>query len=147
MKDSFFSAETIINVEFYDVDSMRVVWHGNYIKFMEQARCALLERLNCGYLEMERIKCLFPLTDLRIKYIRSFRYGERVRAVAHLTEYETCFKIRYEFFNADTGELATKAESTQMAVDAETGESQFSTPRVFVERIERIIAEKNQRES
>ena len=32
--------ETIeFQIEFYDVDSMQVAWHGNYAKFMEVARC------------------------------------------------------------------------------------------------------------
>ena len=37
--------ETVdFQVEFYDVDSMQVAWHGNYVKFMEVARCALLKK-------------------------------------------------------------------------------------------------------
>ena len=31
-------------VQFYDCDPMGVVWHGNYLRFMEQARFALIER-------------------------------------------------------------------------------------------------------
>ena len=27
-----------LRVPFYDVDSMRVVYHGNYIKYLEEAR-------------------------------------------------------------------------------------------------------------
>jgi len=34
-------AEVELTVEFFDVDSMQVVWHGNYLKYMERARCAL----------------------------------------------------------------------------------------------------------
>ena len=29
-------AEVEFNVEFYDVDSMDVVWHGNYVKYCLQ---------------------------------------------------------------------------------------------------------------
>ena len=32
-----------ITVEFYDLDPMNVVWHGNYVKYLEKARCDLLE--------------------------------------------------------------------------------------------------------
>ncbi|MBQ2464452.1 MAG: hypothetical protein II507_05635 [Treponema sp.] len=39
------SEEIVFNVEFYDVDSMRIVWHGNYVKYMEASRCALLNKI------------------------------------------------------------------------------------------------------
>ena len=113
--------EIIFPVEFYDVDSMRIVWHGNYVKYMEKARCALLDKIGYGYLVMAASGFSFPIVDVRVKYVRSLRFGERVRAVASLSEYEACIKIKFEFYNADTGELTTKAESTQMCVNMETG--------------------------
>ncbi len=133
------SAEVVFPVEFYDVDSMKVVWHGNYLKYMEKARCALLDKIGFGYLVMEKEKFAFPVTDVKIKYIKSLRFGEKVRAVAKLDEYENCIKIKYEFYNAETGELTTKAQSTQMAVNMETGESQFVCPQVFVQNVEKIL--------
>ena len=126
-------------VEFYDVDAMRIVWHGNYVKYMEKARCALLDRIGFGYLEMARSGYSFPIVDVRIKYSRSLRFGERVRAVATLAEYEACIKIKFEFYNADTGELTTRAESTQMAVSDESGESCFITPQPFRDKVEALL--------
>ena len=43
------SEEIVFNVEFYDVDSMRIVWHGNYVKYMEASRCALLNKIGYNY--------------------------------------------------------------------------------------------------
>lgn len=128
-------------VEFYDVDSMLIVWHGNYVKYMEKARCALLDKIGYGYLVMAASGYSFPIVDIRIKYVRSLHFGEHVRAVAQLAEYETCIKIRFEFYNAESGELTTKAESTQMAVDLKTGESSFSTPREFQDKVEARLKE------
>jgi acyl-CoA thioester hydrolase len=39
------TAETEFTVEFYDVDSMEIVWHGNYVKYLEKARCVLLDHI------------------------------------------------------------------------------------------------------
>jgi acyl-CoA thioester hydrolase len=33
--------DTEILVPFFDVDTMNVVWHGHYVKYLEVARCAL----------------------------------------------------------------------------------------------------------
>ena len=46
-------ASVEFRVEFYDVDSMGVVWHGNYVKYMELGRCALLDKIGYGYNEMK----------------------------------------------------------------------------------------------
>ena len=138
MSNNQVTAEIRFKIEFYDVDSMRVVWHGNYVKYMEKARCALLDKIGFGYLTMVEEGYLFPVTDIKLKYIRSLKFGETARAVATLVEYENCIKIKYEIYNANTGVLTTKAESTQMAVDMKTGESCFVCPDSLIKKVEEI---------
>lgn len=41
-----------IEVPFFDVDSMHIVWHGNYVKYLETARCAFLSAIGYDYNEM-----------------------------------------------------------------------------------------------
>jgi len=135
------SVEIEFAVEFYDADPMRIVWHGNYIKYFEKARCALLNRIGYNYIQMEETGFQFPVTSISAKYVGSFRFGERVRALAILDEYENCLKIRYELRDAATGELRTKGNSTQMAVNAATGESCFLCPKIFIDRVESLLKE------
>jgi len=136
------SAEIEFDVEFYDVDSMRIVWHGNYIKYFEKARCALLEKISYGYCEMEESGWIFPVTKISVKFINSLYFRDRVRAKAVLTEYENCIKIRYELYNAKTGQICTKGDSTQMAVNLATGESSLICPPVFTGKIDALLREK-----
>ena len=117
------SAEIEFTVEFYDVDSMNIVYHGNYFKYFEKARCALLAKIGYGYLDMKESGWAFPVTSISAKYISPFGFLDRIRAKAVLTEYENCIKIRYELYNAKTDKLCTKGESTQMAVNISSGES------------------------
>jgi acyl-CoA thioester hydrolase len=133
------SAEIDFTVEFYDVDPMCIVWHGNYIKYFEKARCALLNKIGYNYLHMEESGYQFPVTSISVKYVGPFRFGERVRARAVLEEYENCIKIRYELCDAATGELRTKGNSTQMAINIVTGESCFVCPPIFVGRVEALL--------
>jgi acyl-CoA thioester hydrolase len=135
------SAEIEFNVEFYDVDSMRIVWHGNYVKYIENVRCALLEKIGYNYSDMEKSGWLFPVAGISVKYVSSLRFRDRVRARALLTEYESCIKIKYELYNAVTGQLCTKAESTQMAVNIATGESSMVCPPVFIGKVEALLKE------
>ncbi|MGE8385221.1 MAG: acyl-CoA thioesterase, partial [Pseudomonas putida] len=43
--ESLLQAEVEVLVPFFDVDMMEVVWHGHYVKYLEVARCALLDKL------------------------------------------------------------------------------------------------------
>jgi acyl-CoA thioester hydrolase len=135
------TAELEFNVEFYDLDPMQVVWHGNYVKYFEKARCALLDKIGYGYLAMRDSGFAFPVTSVSVKYINPFRMGDRVRARAALGEYENCIKIRYELFNARTGERCTRGESTQMAYDIAAEASRFSCPRIFIDKVEAMLNE------
>jgi acyl-CoA thioester hydrolase len=132
------NAEIEFRVEFYDVDSMRIVWHGNYIKYFEKARCALLDKIGYNYNDTEKSGWAFPVTGISAKYINSLHFLDRVRAKAILTEYENCIKIKYELYNAETGQLCTKGDSTQMAINMLTGESSMVCPPVFTDKVEGI---------
>lgn len=128
--------ETVeFDIEFYDVDSMQVAWHGNYVKFMEVARCALLKKIKYDYFEMEKSGYAWPVVDLHIKYMRPMIFMQRIRCEVTLVEFEIGMKLSYKFFDAQTGALMTKAESTQMAVDMKTRESLFGSPKCFVELV------------
>ncbi len=130
--------EKEFTVEFYDVDSMNVAWHGNYVKFMEVGRCALLDAIGYGYKEMVRDGYAFPVVTLNLKYIRSLYFGEKAVIKSYLIEYENRLKIKYEIFNSK-GELTTRAESVQMALDIEKNESCFVCPETMIKKVESYI--------
>lgn len=141
MKDKYFvSEETIITAEFFDVDAMNIVWHGNYVKFMEIARCRLLNKIGYGYKEMVKEGFVYPVTGINLKYIRSVYFEDNITVKTYLTEYENCIKIKYEIYN-EKNELCTKAESTQMCMNSKTNESLFVSSPWLIQRVEKYISE------
>ncbi|MCL2012844.1 MAG: acyl-CoA thioesterase [Cystobacterineae bacterium] len=129
------SAEIEFSVEFYEVDMMEIVWHGNYAKYLEQVRCALLDDIGYGYLAMRDSGFVFPVTNLSLKFIRPLRFGDKARAKAVLEEYENRLRISYELFNAQ-GELAAKGVTTQMAFELSKNESRFVCPPLLIQKVE-----------
>jgi acyl-CoA thioester hydrolase len=119
---------------------MRIVWHGNYINYFERARCALLDKIGYNYIAMEESGYIFPVTEVKVKYVRSLRFGDYCRAKATLVEYENMIKINFELFNTETGELTTKGTVSQMCIDAKTGETQFVCPKIWTEKVEGFLA-------
>ena len=127
-------------VPFYDVDSMRVVWHGNYVKYFEEARCAFFESLGMTYLEMEEAGFLLPVVSLEIKYIRSCVFGQHVGIdVALDDDYENLLKLRYTVVDLKTGTKLCKGVTRQAAIDRETRELLFELPPKFVERLRKAL--------
>ena len=134
------SAEIRMKAQFYDLDPMQVVWHGNYPRFLEEARCALLDRIGYNYPEMEASGYLWPIVDLRIKYVRAIRFGHEIRVVATLAEYENRLCIDYRILDAASGEVLTKARTTQLAVKAASGELCLESPPALVERVRGMLS-------
>ncbi|HZD20697.1 MAG TPA: thioesterase family protein [Burkholderiales bacterium] len=129
------SAEVVIEVPFFDVDPMHVVWHGHYVKYVEQARCALLRRLDYDYPAMQASGYLWPVVELYLKYVNAARYGQQLRARALLLEYENRLKIGYLLTDAASGQRLTKGHSVQVAVSAATHELQFVSPAVLLDKV------------
>ncbi|RZA14634.1 MAG: acyl-CoA thioesterase [Lysobacteraceae bacterium] len=121
---------------FHDLDPMGVVWHGHYLKYLELARCALLQGFDYDYPQMQASGYLWPIVDLRTKYLRPARYGQRLLVRAELTEWDLRMRIDYLVKDADTGEKLTRAHTIQVAVDANTGEMCYSTPDVLRQRLQ-----------
>lgn len=136
------SAETEIHIPFYDLDPMQIVWHGNYFKYFELARCAVLDRIRYGYSEMLDSGYTWPLIEANARFVRPARLGQRVVCRAEIVEYENRLKICYEIRCRTTNERLTKGYSVQVAVNARTGEMMLASPQVMLDRV-RIFHEEN----
>jgi acyl-CoA thioester hydrolase len=133
------SAEIAVVAQFYDLDPMKVVWHGNYARYLEQARCALLEKLHYSYPEMEQSGYVWPIVDLRVKYVRPVRYSQRIRVEARLVEYENRLKIEYVCRDDTSGEIVTKAHTIQLAVKIDTQELRLESPAVLLDKVREAL--------
>lgn len=130
------TAEVIVEVPFHDVDVMGVAWHGHYVKYFEAARGALLRTIDYDYPQMRESGYLWPVVECQLKYVGPARYGQQLRVRARLLEYENRLKIAYEIVDAVSGARLTRGHTTQVAVEAASGELQFVSPAALLERIE-----------
>ncbi|MBR0317931.1 MAG: acyl-CoA thioesterase [Spirochaetia bacterium] len=132
-------ASVEFKVEFYDVDAMGVVWHGNYVKYMELGRCALLDKIGYGYNEMKESNYAFPVASLKLKYIKPLMFKQTAIIKAVLSEYENRIKIEYLIYDKESGELVTKGESIQMALNMKTLTTSFQCPECFIKKVEALL--------
>lgn len=129
-------AETRIQIPFYDLDPMGVVWHGNYLKYTEIARANLMDKIGYSYLEMKEDNVVYPIAKMDLKYIKSAILNQKLILHAELTEYEPAIKVSYTFIDEDTNEIIFKANSMQICVDVNTNESIYIAPERLKKGVE-----------
>jgi len=128
-----------IEVPFFDVDSMYVAWHGHYVKYFEIARCALLEKINYDYAEMEKSGYAWPVVDLRIKYVKPVKFKQKIIVNASLVEYENRIKIEYLITDKESNKRLTKGYTIQAAVDMKNNTLCYQSPAILLKRLSNIL--------
>jgi acyl-CoA thioester hydrolase len=122
--------ELAVPVQFSDLDPMRRVWHGHYLRYCEAAREAYCASRGLSYQRMEELGCQAPIVRLQIEYLAPARLGEVLRVrIAHLPGSEPGLQLRYEIHGpaAGGGRLLLVAESMQVFIDA-AGEAPLEPP-------------------
>ena len=123
-------------IPFYDVDPMRVVWHGNYVKYLEDARCAFLAEKNLTYQDMEDMGYAFPIVEMKIKYIRPCLFEQKIDICTMLVAYDNFLTFKYEIQDAQTHQKLCTAETKQMCISIETKETLFEIPEIIQKKLE-----------
>jgi acyl-CoA thioester hydrolase len=139
-KRGLLSTEVHITVPFYDVDSMDVAWHGNYAKYMEDARFALLRSIGHDYTDMKNDGYVWPVIDMHIRYAQPARFGQRISVRADLVEWENRLVVNYLISDAESGTRLTRASTTQVAVLIATHEMQLVSPPGFTSAVQAALS-------
>lgn len=127
-----------VTVPFQDADPTGVAWHGNYFRYYDTARVALLARLGFGYRAMARQGQIWPIVDTRVRYLKSIAFGASVNVYAQIVEWEFRLRIYYRITRAD-GTLVNEAYTVQVPTNARTEALIIGAPAQLVQRIEGLI--------
>lgn len=128
-----FTNKTEVPIRFSEVDSLRVVWHGHYIKFFEDGREAFGREHGLTYLDVYDADGLaVPIVDVQAQYKRPLEYGDS--AVIETTFINSpAAKIIFDFkiYSAKHGYLACEGQTTQVFMNPVTKELYITNPPYF----------------
>lgn len=130
-----FKTEMKLTVQFYDLDPINVVWHGNYLKYLESARCDLLKKIGYDYDNMRADGVLYPIAKMDLKYIKPCKFNQVLFLETIVEELEPALIIKYNIFDEESGEKVFSAKSMQICVDIKTGESIYSAPEGLKQKL------------
>jgi len=121
------TAQVVRPVFFSDVDPMGIVWFGRYPLFLECGGGMLSRATGLSYEALNNAGLLAPIARLEIEYIRPLRLGEEVTVVAAMI-WTGSAKMAIEYDLIADGNLRARAATTQLFVDATTGQPHWVTP-------------------
>jgi len=104
-----------IRVRFNEVDSMKVVWHGHYLKYFEDGREAFGEQYKNGYLDFYENDILVPLVGIEVNFKKFLKCGENAIVETKFINTKAA-KLLYEYtiYNSKTKEVVATGKSTQV---------------------------------
>ena len=133
-----FESSYEIKVSFEDIDMMNIVWHGNYMRYLEQARCDLFDKLGYTYMDMKEDGFAYPVAKMKVKYIKPAEFNDALLIKSEIIALEPSLDIKYVIFNKKTEEKIFEAKTMQIAVDINSRKSLYTPPERLEEAIRRV---------
>ncbi|MCQ2210165.1 MAG: acyl-CoA thioesterase [Paludibacteraceae bacterium] len=123
--------KTEVKIRFCEVDSIKVVWHGNYVKYMEDGRENFGEEFGLEYLTMFNNGFTAPVVDMKLQFKQSISVGESIIVE---TTYRPCRSAKlifdYIIYKKSDMSVVLTAETTQVFMSV-NGELQVTNPEFF----------------
>ena len=117
---SIFESLLEIKIPFHDLDPMNIVWHGNYIKYLEQASCEMFNEIGYTYYDMKNDNYAYPIAKMNTKYIQPLEFNQEVIIKTCLEELEPAIRIKYTIYDKNSKTKVFEAETMQIGVNLQT---------------------------
>ena len=99
-------------INYYETDKMGVVHHSNYIRFLEEARCTMLNNLGYSYGRMEDEGIMIPVLEVNCKYKYHVTAFDTILIDVKIVEFNGVkMRVKYIVTNKANGNLVMEAET------------------------------------
>jgi len=122
-------------INYYETDAMGVVHHSNYIRFLEEARCYLLDKAGISYKKIEDEGIMIPVLEVNCKYKHPAKYGDTIIVDVEMCELKGVrMIINYTITNKITGDLIVEAQTKHCFTD-------FNLKPIILKKVKPEISE------
>ncbi len=116
LKEASLINRTTIRVRFSEVDSMRIVWHGEYIRYFEDGRESFGRQFSgLGYMEMHEAGYFVPMVHVEVDFKSPLAVGDTVIIETRYINSEAakiCFQ--YVLYRESDMQVVATGESMQV---------------------------------
>lgn len=99
-------------VNYYETDRMGVVHHSNYIRYLEEARCAFLEKIGLPFAYLEENGITIPVLGVNVEYKFHVTFSDIVEIHVYIKDYNGVrMNIGYEILEKETKKKVLSGET------------------------------------
>lgn len=105
-------------INYYETDRMGIVHHSNYIRFLEEARCAWLEKAGMPFALLEENGITIPVLGVNVTYKNHVTFGDTIQIHIFVKEYSGVrMTIGYNVEEKETGKTVLTGETKHCFTD------------------------------
>jgi acyl-CoA thioester hydrolase len=111
---------------------MKIVWHGNYIKYFEDGRESFGAKFQLGYLDVYKHNVMIPIVKVQCDFKKPLTYGDTAIVETRFVTSEAA-KILFEYtiYRKSDNEVMATGSSMQVFLTPE-GELLLTAPEFFI---------------
>ena len=113
---------TTIKVRFSEIDSMQIVWHGEYVRYFEDGREAFGKRYGLDYMSIYREGYVVPIVDLTCQFKQPLSFGEEAAKIL----------FEYTIYRASDQNIVATGTTTQVFLNTNR-ELELVNPAFYIE--------------
>lgn len=99
-------------INYYETDRMGVVHHSNYIRFLEEARCAMLEFYQMPYSDFESQGVMIPVLGVNCSFKQPVTFDDILEIKPFVKDFNGVrLTIGYKVIEQKTGNLVLIGET------------------------------------
>lgn len=126
------SERTKVSVRFSEVDALRIVWHGNYVKYFEDGREAFGARYGISYLDVMDSGYVTPVVKMSMEFKKPLEYGDTAIVETRFVNTEAAkIVLDYTIYKESDNEVIATGNSVQVFLD-KNGSLVLTNPDFFL---------------
>lgn len=121
-----------IQVRFSEIDALQIVWHGEYVKYIEDGRESFGQRYGLSYMMMKEAGFAAPIVKLDIDYKLSLSFNERAIVETRFVDCDAA-KIQFDYtiYRKSDGAVVAEASTVQVFIRLHTNLLELNNPDFY----------------
>ena len=123
-----------LEVPFHDVDAVRIVWHGHYLKYFEIGRTALMRARRLDVEDVIGLGFRQLVIESHVRHSFPLYYGDRFQVHARVADVSHKIRVDLVVWNLTHQKRSAKGSTTLVTTDA-AGRLLMETPDALRARL------------
>ncbi len=135
--EKWFEYSVVVHPHYTDYAG--VVWHGNYLRWMEEARVEYLRAIGINYNDLVELGCELPVVEVNLRYHQSLKMGQEAIVKTRMTDVDGVRMYwDYQIESLASRQVYLTGRVTLVAIDREKGKIMRSLPPVLKDALVKL---------